>query len=151
MSEPRAATMADAILAQMDAATWEEAFDAERAYLERVLKTEAEKTRITAMIVSTERKNVTRGKRQLTHTISLGIRKNINPENVDAVDAMGNFAETIADYWDADTGGGRKVVSNTSGSVANVVHDPLYSPSDLDQNRQFFSVVTLTVIEVVNL
>lgn len=146
------ATMTDAILAQMAAVTdWTEAFDAGRDYLERPLKSEAEKIRITALPMSTARQNISRGKRMLTHTIALGIRQNVNPESVEGVDVLVAFAESIADYWDSNSGGGRKLVSGTTGSVINVTHDPIYSPSELDTNRQFFSMVTLTVVEAVNL
>lgn len=150
MSRCKGAIVADAVIDQMIAETsWAEAFDITREYIESQQAEDADTIRITVIHAATARKLTARNRRQLTHSILLAIRRNVDPENVDAVDAMTAFAESVADFWDSTSDGGKRVVTGTAATVADVQHDPTYSASDLNERRQFYAVVNLTVVETV--
>ena len=148
MSKPRIATVADAIITQMQAATWSQAFEIERVYMDRAESSELKTLRVQLMCGASDPSTMTRKHRRWTHTIQIAVRKNVDPANVASIDALAAFAEDIAEYWSSGSSDGKRVVTNTAATVAGVSFLP-YSPDVLDTARCFISVITLTVIEVV--
>lgn len=158
MSAPSGATIADAIIAQMASATWTETYDVEREYLDLQLQADAKNCRLSVTHTNghslgvVSQKMIARGKKLRSHIVMIAIRKNVDPATKESVDAPAKFAEAIADYWIADDSGtgGKRRVTGTNAVVMGVLHDPLWDQSHLSQTRQFFSMITLTVVETVN-
>jgi hypothetical protein len=147
-NKPRSAAIADAVVAEMEAGTWLEPFAIARVYNETKPKRECDNFQISVMYQSTPQKLNTRSKRERRHTILIGMRKNVNFEDDAAVDEAAAFAEQVADYWAAGSGGGLRRIAGTTADVTEMVHDPICAADQLDGRLQFFSLVTLSVLEI---
>lgn len=153
MSKPSIATIADAVVAELNdpARNWAQAFTAGRILLARQAPDDLKQLQVSVTIGASTQQLYNRAYRQRGHEIQIVFRKGVNPDNIDAVDALAAFVESVADYYGANTTeyGSRKI-AGTEAIVASVLVDPIVSPEELDTNRRFFSALTLTVTEIVS-
>ena len=127
---------------------WSQAFEIERVYNDRQAKPEQKNIQIRVMCGESVPTMLTRKHRQWMHTIQMAVRKTVDPANISAIDALGDFAESVAEYWSAGEDAGKRVVSGTFATVSNVSYIP-YAPDVLDTDRIFLSIITLNVLEAV--
>ncbi len=157
-SKPTIAQVADAVVAELNdpERKWVQTFTAERVWLARQASAELRRMQVTVMVGggikqlgASVQSLFNRGYLRRTHEIQIVFRKNVDKDNIDAVDALAAFVENVADYFLADAvNGGKRKVAGTEAVVDDVLVDPIVSPEQLDEDMRFFSVLTLVINEV---
>lgn len=149
MAKPRDQIVADAIIAELnaerEAGTFSQAFVAERDYTAGMDKADTRTLLLQVQANGYTDEWMTRRHRKLTHSINVMFRKNLG-QNKAAIDALSAFVEEVRDYY--ATPRGRHKIANTEATVVGVLLVPV-NPDEIDTNQQFFSGVTLSVVEVV--
>jgi hypothetical protein len=152
MAKPRIIEIADAIVTQMNLASWSQAFTMVRKYLPNYTPTELETLRVTAMVMQQATGLLNRGKRQTLMAIDVGIQKRVDASDAATLDSLAHLSEEITNYWacDATNKGRRGVTGQATVWVTKATNDPIYSVEDLKNRGLFFGHVTLELIEVLN-
>lgn len=145
-SQARDAAVADAIVAELNGATWPYAFEAMRAYSIELDRSDTRTMYVMVQHTGSTGTQVTRRHRRETHGIAISFRMNVEPTNTEAVDALGAFVESVADFFRGIRG--RRKIEGTQAHVATAEVTPV-NPDELQSNRQFFAGVSLAVEEVV--
>lgn len=156
MSKPRIAVFGDAIVTELNNGAWSQrGFTPTRIYHERKSQKEVRNLQVDVMVGTSEWQLVARGRRRYTHQIDVSIRQSVNPESVEAIDALMYFVEELVEFFSANetNGSGKRSISGTQGSttltghITNVALTLPFSPDVLDTMGQFFSAFTLTILE----
>lgn len=147
MSErTRDAIVADAIIDEINAATWTQAFKADRKYVASLDKVDTRTLWVQVQANGSSETQITRKHRRILHAITITVRRNVDPKNKAAVDALGAFMQSLADYYRVPRG--KHKVPGTQATVIDVVLTPA-NPDELDTNLQFFAGLSLAVQEVI--
>lgn len=144
---PRDAVVADAVLAEIVAASWSQAFVGGRAYVVDASKTDTRRIALYVQSAGSRVRRVTRDKSLAEHTITVSVRRNVDPANAASIDALSAFVQELADYYQQGTGTHR-----ITGTYANVTQADIVppDPDKLNADREFFAGVQLTVLEIVS-
>lgn len=145
-AQTRGAAVADAVIAELNAATWPFSFVAARNYVVDMNKADTRTMQVIVQHTGTSAQQITRKHRRETHGILISVRMNVDPTNKSAVDSLEAFTESVADHFRAKTG--TRKIDNTEAHVTAAEPVPA-SPDELQSNRQFFGGVSLAAQEIV--
>lgn len=144
--KPRDAIAANAVHNELGAGVWSQAFDLDRTYVESLDKTDLKRLSLFVQANGTTSEKITRRHYKETHNVAIVMRKNVDPANTIAVDALSRFVEEVADYFR-----GHDLKLNLTGTntyVMEAVSIPP-NPDKLATDREFFAGVALSVVEIV--
>jgi len=132
-------TVADALVAALNAHTFSESFTAARAYRPTFDLKEMTDLHVTVVPKGIEMSTLGRNVAQDDVQIDLAVQKRLSaPENEDAeLDALMALVREIADFV-------RSTGEFNGGVWTNTENVPIYSQEHLSELRQFTSVLTLT-------
>jgi hypothetical protein len=130
--------IADAVVAQLNAASFSQPLTAERHYLPQFELADMTTLRVSVVPRSVASKGLDRNRDSFDYRIDVAVQKKLDPtpENLDALMVL---VEEIADHFRSEPLAGYPQARCTE--VENV---PVYAPEHLDEFRQFTSVLTLT-------
>jgi len=133
--------IAEAVVAELNAATFSQEFTAERAYMPRFELPEMAELHVTVVPkgVAVEVQDRSRARQEVQ--IDVGVQKKLQTAENAEIDALMDLAEEIAEHFRAKRQVGNALWVRTE-------HAPVYSTEHLEQLRQFTGVVTLTFRQV---
>ena len=146
-SRTRGTIVADAMIAEMNAAKWIQAFTAQRYYVAPLDKDATKVMRVLVQVNDTEDIRINRMYRQLTHAITIALRRLTDPKVIAAVDTLAKLMQDIADFYRVPRG--RHKIAGTNAYVVDV-REMAPDPSELEFNMQFFAALNLAVVELVS-
>lgn len=132
------ATIADAIVAALNAHAFSRPFTAERAYRPVFELVELKSLRVTVVPKSVEITTANRSTSQLDMQIDVGIQQKLVAADNNEIDALMDLVHEIIEHI-------RTVGLFGSASLIKAENDPIYSVDHLGELRTFTSVVTLTL------
>jgi hypothetical protein len=135
--------LADAVAAELNAATFTPAFIAERRVLPVYNLSELTGLRVTVVPKAVEITGATRAASQHDLSVDIGVQQRVPPDSdVDAfVLELGGLVDAIADYLR------RRQLTQPPGagvSWVRTTNDPVYASEHLTEKRVFTSVLTVT-------
>ena len=130
--------VADAVVADLNAATLSQPVTAARTYLPQFDLKEMTTLHVTVVPKAEGIAVASRASTQHDYSVDVGVQKKLAAGNNAEIDPLMLLAQEIADYFRF-----RPLVGRPERWVRTEVKAP-YSPEHLDQLRQFTSVVTLT-------
>jgi hypothetical protein len=131
--------IADAVVASLNAASFSQAFTAERKYLPAVDLAELAALHVTVVPRTVAITTATRDSSYFDCTVDVGIQRKVNPDDVAELDALVNLAEEVVDHLRL-----RKLDTMPNAAWMSINHEPVFAPEHLDQERAFTSVVSVT-------
>ncbi len=131
-------TIADAVVTELNAHTFGQAFTAARAYLPRYDLADMKDLHVTVVPKGVEIDASSRTLAQHDYSIDIAVQKRVgsDPSNMDGL--MG-LVEEVSDFFRQ-----RRLAQYPAAIWVRTVNVPIYAPDHLDQLRQFTSVLTLT-------
>ncbi len=131
--------IADAIVAELNAATFSQPVTAVRHYLPQFDLKEMQTLHVTVVPRAIVLAGGDRSRSQGDYSVDVAVQKKFETEENVELDPLTNLAEEIADYFRA-----RRLVSFPNTAWIKTEQSVLYSPEHIDELRQFTSVLTLT-------
>ena len=139
---------ADAIIAEIKAKEdWTQGFLIVRRYVAAQDKAETAQLNLLVQANGTTERRITKRHREAMHGITITVRRNVDPKNVAAVDALSAFVEELADFFRVPRG--RKKIAGTNVYVASVQAVPV-NPDEFESSLNFVAGVALTLSELVD-
>jgi hypothetical protein len=131
--------IADAVVASLNAASFSQAFTAQRKYLPAVELADLVTLHVTVVPRAVAITTATRDSSYFDCTIDVGIQKKVDPDENGELDALVNLAEEVVDHLRM-----RKLDTMPQTAWMSITHEPVFAPEHLDQERAFTSVVSVT-------
>jgi hypothetical protein len=131
--------LADAVVAQLNAATLSQAFTAERLYSPLENLETLTTLKVTVVPRSAFFEGADRNRKTVTAEIDIGVQRRSDLEQVD-LDALMVFVEEIVDLF--PFGG---LSTYLGASVVGLANAPIWASDHLNEKHVFTSVITLTV------
>jgi len=135
------ATVADAIVSELNAAHFSMEFSAVRAFRPAYDIAELEALRVTVVPRTYEINPISRGSDTWQYTVEIGLQKRIEADA--DVEELLALVEEIANWFRH-----RQLMACPNLSWSGIKIDPAYAPEHLDECKVFTSVLTLTYREV---
>jgi hypothetical protein len=130
--------IADAVVAQLNAATFSQTLTAARLYAPSFELPDMETLHVTVVPRGIASTSLDRKRDSFSFDIDLAVQKKTDMAQA-SLDALMTLVEEIADHFRAEPLG-----SFPGARCVNVKNVPVYSQEHLDELRQFTSVLTLT-------
>jgi len=130
--------IAEAVVAQLNAASFSQPVAAERHYLPQFELSEMTALRVSVVPRAVASKGLDRNRDSFDYRIDVAVQQKLDPTPGN-LDALMVLVEEIADHFRSEPLAGYPQARCTE--VENV---PVYAPEHLDEFRQFTSVLTLT-------
>lgn len=144
MSQPVISQIAQAVTDALNAAVAEQAFDAEftavRAYLPQYELPEMAELKVTVVPKQVVLTGGSRSAAQQDVAIDIAVQQRVDPQDLDAVDALMELVESIAGYLRTR----RLDLDGLHASWLSAEHEPIYAPEHMEQMNQFTSILTVT-------
>lgn len=142
----------DCIVSEINSGTWSlSGFTAVRVWNPKSFSpSELATLRVVVMPVSQISEIVTRQRRIKVMQFDIGIEKNIDPDDVAAIDALVTFAQELANYffYDAVNFGKRTVVGYTSARYTDTEYDLHASMVDLRTRGTFLANIRVEATDI---
>jgi DNA-binding XRE family transcriptional regulator len=136
---PLITQVAEAVAAELSAATFSQSIAVARAYLPRIELADLKTLRVTVVpsgvIVATASRNQT----QRDVAIDVAVQKKLGQEQNEALDPLLALAEEIAEHFR-----GKRLDSFPDAAWVKTEFKPIYALEHIEQLRTFTSVLTLT-------
>lgn len=136
---PVIAEIADAVVAELNTATFSLAFTAKRHYQPRYELAELKTLQVTVIPSSLTTQLLGRGQAQREAAIDIAVQQKLDQENNTTLDPLMALAEEIAEHFR-----GRRLTNTPNAIWSKTEHRAIYASEHLQQYRQFTSVLTLT-------
>ncbi|MGD9856514.1 MAG: hypothetical protein AB7U20_16325 [Planctomycetaceae bacterium] len=136
---PLITQVADAVVAELNAATFSQSFTATRAYVPRCELPDLKTLTVTVVPSSVSVTAAARGATQQDVAIDIAVQQKLDSEQNAALDPLLALAEEIAEHFR-----GKRVAGFQDAIWSKTEFTALYAPEHLEQLRTFTSVVTLT-------
>lgn len=130
--------IADAVVAELNAAAFSQPFTAQRVYVPNFSAQELTTLKVVIVPRGEEGSIANRSATQHEYTVDIGILKKVAQPTPDQIDPLMLLAQEIGDYFRFRTLSGR-----TERWLKTEVRTP-YSPEHVEQQRQFLAVLSLT-------
>lgn len=130
--------IADAVVAQLNAATFSQPLTAARHYAPSFKLPDMKSLHVTVVPRAISSASLDRNRDTFSYEIDVAVQKKTDGEQL-ALDALMTLVEEIADHFRAGT-----LASFPGARCMDVKNAPVFSPEHLDEFRQFTSVLTLT-------
>lgn len=131
--------LADALVAELNAATFSQPVTAARHYLPRFDLTEMQTLRVTVVPQEAVLASGDRARGQGDYSLDVAIQRKLTTGDNDELDALTNLVEEIADHVR-----GRRLAAYPDAAWLKTEQTVLYAPEHLAELRQFTSILTLT-------
>lgn len=140
MAQAEIIEAADAVVAELNATTFSQAFTAVRKYVPTYELQEMDSLHVTVVPKRIEREAQDRASDAEEFMLDIGVQKRVGAANVDAatMDPLTYLCEEIADHFM------RWSMASPEAACIAIEHNPIYLPSHLREMGQFTSVITLT-------
>lgn len=133
------AQIADAVVAELNATTFSQPFEAKRAYLPRFDLAEMKDLHVTVVPKAVQILPGTRVHNQHDYQIDVAVQKKLTTADNDEIDGLMGLVDEIADRFRL-----KRLGSLPAAAWVKTENEPVYAQEHLDQLRQFTSVVTFT-------
>ena len=131
--------IADAIVAELNAATLSQPVTAVRHYLPQFDLKEMQTLHVTVVPKAVVLASSDRSRGQGDYSIDVAVQKKFETEANVELDPLTNLAEEIADHFR-----GKRLPSYPNAAWIKTEQNVLYAPEHIDELRQFTSVLTFT-------
>ena len=131
--------IADAIVAELNAATFSQSVAAERHYLPQFELKEMQTLHVTVVPKTVVLASSDRSRSQRDYSIDMAVQKRLETGDNAELDPLLALVEQIADHFR-----GRRLASFPDAAWLKTEQTVLYAPEHIDELRQFTSVLTLT-------
>jgi len=129
--------IADAVVAELNAAEFSQPFEAQRRYLPRFDLAEMKDVHVTVVPKGATVLSGSRAHHQHDYEIDVAVQKKTAADA--DVDPLMGLVEEIADHFR-----GKRLEAMSNVAWAGTAHSPIYAPEHLEQLGQFTSVLTFT-------
>ena len=136
---PLITQVAEAVIAELNGATFSQPFTAVRSYLPRSELAELKTLKVTVVPSGLSVVTASRGQSQQDVALDVAVQQKLSGENNADLDPLLALAEEIAAHFR-----GQRLVSFPNAIWVKTEFKPIYAPDHIDQLRTFTSVVTLT-------
>lgn len=133
------AQLCDAIVAELNAATFPKDFTATRGYLPRYTLEDMDTLHVTVVPKDLTISSASRGGAWKDYRIDIAVQQRAQGLHTDTLDGLVQLTESISDYLRT-----APLTAMPQAKATDVTHEPVYVPEHLDQLHQFTSVVTVT-------
>ncbi len=131
--------IADAVVAELNAATFSQAVTAERHYLPQFELPEMKTLHVTVVPKGIALGSSDRARGQGDYSVDVAVQKKFETGDNAELDPLTALVEEIADHFR-----GRRLASYPNAAWLKTEQAVLYAPEHIDELRQFTSVLTLT-------
>ena len=131
--------IADAMVAELNAAAFSQAFQAQRHYRPVFDLAELKDLHVTVVPKGIELQGASRSLTQMDVQLDIGIQQKLVTGDAAELDALMNLVEEIADFFRT-----HRLSNMPNVAWVRTENVPIYLPEHVDQLRQFTSVLTLT-------
>jgi len=135
---PTITDISDAVVAELNDASFSREFTAQRSYLPRFELPEMADLHVTVVPRGLEISTATRAGHQHDYRIDVAVQQKLLTGDAPEIDGLVGLTEEIADHFR-----GRTLEAPQAACVA-VETEPVYVAEHMDEMRQFTSVITLT-------
>ena len=144
MADAESVLIAKAVVTELNAGTFSQAFTAERNYDPEFALSDLATLRITVIPAAITRENDTRTTQQKTYPVEIGVQKKLAETDITAeMDALLYLVQEIMDHF-ADREHRCVDTVDIKAVCIGMECDPLYYPEHMIANHSFTSVVRLT-------
>jgi hypothetical protein len=130
--------IADAVVAQINAATFSQPVTAERHFQPKFELSEMTELKVSVVPRSLASKSLDRNRDSFDYLIDVAVQQKTDMSQA-ALDALMTLVEEIADHFRT-----QPLTAYPNARCTVVKNDPVYALEHLDEFRQFTSVITLT-------
>ncbi len=131
-------TIADAVVAELNAATFSKPVTAERHYLPVFQPSQLVDLRVTVVPRSIANKSLDRSRDSFDYAIDVAVQQKLDP-TVGNLDALLELVEEVADHFRS-----HPLAAFPAARCTEVQNVPVYAAEHLEEYRQFTSLLTLT-------
>lgn len=136
---PTVIDLADAVVVELEAGTFSQAFTPVRRILPDFELAELATLRVSVVPKAVEITGATRASSQYDMQVDIGIQKHVGADRDDDVVGLCTLVDEIADWLR-----GRALGEAAYAQWVRTLNDPIYAPEHLLEKRVFTSVLTLT-------
>ena len=136
---PLITQVAEAVAAELSAATFSQPITVARAYLPRVELADLKTLRVTVVPSGVTVATASRNQTQRDVAIDVAVQKKLGQEQNEVLDPLLALAEEIAEHFR-----GKRLDSFPDAAWVKTEFKPIYAPDHIEQLRTFTSVLTLT-------
>ena len=136
---PLITQVAEAVLAELNGATFSQPFTAVRSYLPRSDLAELKTLKVTVVPSGLTVVTASRGQSQQDVALDVAVQQKLSGENNADLDPLLALAEEIAAHFR-----GKRLTTFADAMWVKTEFKAIYAPDHIDQLRTFTSVVTLT-------
>jgi hypothetical protein len=130
--------IADAVVAQLNAATFSQPVTAERHFQPKFELSEMTELKVSVVPRSLASKSLDRNRDSFDYLIDVAVQQKTDMSQA-ALDALMTLVEKIADHFRT-----QPLTAYPNARCTEVKNEPVYALEHLDEFRQFTSVITLT-------
>lgn len=131
--------IADALVASLNAATFSQAFEAERKYQPVFELPDMQTLHVSVVPRSVAITTATRDSSYFDCAVDVGVQKKVNPDEPDQLDELMKLVEEIADHLRL-----KRLDELPEAAWVAIENEPAFASEHLDQQRVFTSVLTVT-------
>ena len=131
--------IADAVVAELNAGQFSQAFTAVRSYRPQYDLSEMTTLHVTVVPKGVEMVTVSRNSVQHDVSVDVAVQKKLETESNAEIDPLMALVEELADFFRL-----RRLAACPNAVWMKTENEPVYSPGHLEELRQFTSVLTLT-------
>ena len=131
--------VAEAVFAELNAATFSQPFTAVRSYLPRSDLADLKTLKVTVVPSGLTVVTASRGQTQQDVAIDVAVQQKLSGENNEDLDPLLALAEEMAAHFR-----GKRLITFADAMWVKTEFKTIYAPDHIDQLRTFTSVVTLT-------
>ncbi len=140
MNQTIAIQLAEAIVNRLNTGSFSQPFTAKRYYQPKFKLEELQELRVCVVPLSTSKVSISRGADSVETVVQIGVLKKLTSIENESLDPLTFLVEQIADSMN-----NIEVLANPISTVTGTAINPIFDQKLLNENRQFTSVVELTV------
>ena len=131
--------IAEAVVAELNAASFSQSFTAARAYSPEFELPDMETLRVTVVPTGITTQPGSRSHRQHDYTVDVAVQKKLQSADNDEIDALMTLAEEVGDHFRF-----QRLPSFPNEMWLKTENDPVYASEHIRELRQFTSILTVT-------
>jgi hypothetical protein len=135
---PLTVEVADSVVAELNAATLSQTFEAQRLYRPQFDAAQLKTLRVSVVPKKIEIATASRGSNQYDVSIDVAVQKKLDSDANDAIDPLMQLVEEIGEFFRL------RPLASVAAAWIKTENAPIYALEHLEQQRVFTSVLTLT-------
>lgn len=132
-------TVADAVVAALNAGSFSQPFTAQRSYRPTYEPADLSDLRVTVVPKSVEVTNASRSESHYDCTVDIGIQQKTDPGQLPLLDELMQLVGEVADHLQQ-----QRLAALPSAAWVSLANEPAFAPEHLHEQRIFTSVLTVT-------